>query len=248
MHDFPHDLPADLGGWTIAFDLDGTLVDTAPDLVGALNAVLVEEGLPPVPMAQVRLLIGRGARWLVRRGFELAGEPLAEDRLDSLRLRFVSHYRPRIARESRPFPGCLAALAGLRARGARLAVCTNKPQGLALDLLGELAMLDLFEAVVGGDALPVQKPDPRHLLAAVEQAGGHRARAVLVGDGSPDVGAAQAAGVPCVVVDFGYNEVPAAEMGGDLVIGGYDELAGAVNRLVRKMVDATGIEPVTPSV
>jgi phosphoglycolate phosphatase len=227
-----HDPVNDLAGWTIAFDLDGTLVETAPDLVGALNVILVEQGMAPAPMTAVRQLVGHGLRGMLIRAFAMADLTITEDRIAQLRPRIVEVYQGRIAQESRPFPGCLDALADLRARGARLAVCTNKPEGLARLLLDELDMTACFDAIVGGDTLPVQKPDPAPLLEAVRQAGGDPARAILVGDASPDVGAAQAAGAPCVVCAFGYNDLPPAELGGDVIIGHFDALAAAVAGLV----------------
>jgi phosphoglycolate phosphatase len=226
-----HDSRQDLAGWTIAFDLDGTLVDTAPDLLGALNVILVEQGMAPAPLSAVRQLVGHGLKGMLIRAYAMAGAPLGEDLIAELRPRIVEVYRGRIARESRPFPGCLEALADLRARGAKLAVCTNKPEGLARLLIEELQMTACFDAVVGGDTLPVQKPDPAPLLEAVRLAGGGPARAVLVGDASPDTGAAKAAGIPCVVLTFGYNDRPAAELGGDASIDHYDQLAGAIDRI-----------------
>ena len=227
-----HDPVNDLAGWTIAFDLDGTLIDTAPDLLGALNVILVEQGMAPAPMTAVRQLVGHGLRGMLIRAFAMADLTISEDQIAELRPRIVEVYQGRIAQESRPFPGCLAALADLRARGAKLAVCTNKPEGLARLLLDELDMTRGFDAIVGGDTLPVQKPDPVPLLEAIAQASGDRARAILVGDASPDTGAAKAAGVPCIVLSFGYNDLPPAELGGDVVIDHFDALAGAVARLV----------------
>ena len=226
-----HDPSKPLAGWTVAFDLDGTLVETAPDLIGALNTVLAEEGLPAVPLSDARVLVGQGARFLVRTGFDRAGAALSEDDMPRLFGRFLEVYRGRIAAESRPFPGCLAALHAMTERGAALAVCTNKPQGLTDLLLEALDMTGLFGAVVGGDVLPTQKPDPATLLLAIARCGGDPARAILVGDASPDTGAASAAGIPCVVVDFGYTLTPAAELGGTVLISDYAELAGVIEAL-----------------
>jgi len=227
-----HDPVNDLAGWTLAFDLDGTLIDTAPDLLGALNVILVEQGMAPAPMTAVRQLVGHGLRGMLIRAYAMADLTISEEQIATLRPRIVEVYRGRIAQESRPFPGCLDALADLRARGAALAVCTNKPEGLARLLLDQLDMTALFDAIVGGDTLPVQKPNPAPLLEAIAQAGGDAARAILVGDASPDTGAAKAAGVPCIVLSFGYNDLPPAELGGDGVIDHFDELASAVAGLV----------------
>lgn len=226
-----HDSRQDLAGWTVAFDLDGTLVDTAPDLLGALNVILVEQGMAPAPMSAVRQLVGHGLRGMLIRAYAMADRAIGEDQVAVLRPRVVEIYRDRIAEESRPFPGCLEALARLRARGAKLAVCTNKPEGLARMLLDQLDMTPWFDAVVGGDTLPVQKPDPAPLLEAVARCGGDPARAVLVGDASPDTGAATAAGVPCVVCAFGYNDLPAAELGGEAAIDHFDDLVEAIARI-----------------
>jgi phosphoglycolate phosphatase len=232
MHDLEKHRPVqDLTGWTVAFDLDGTLVDTAPDLIAALNVVLVEQGMAPAPASAVRQLVGHGVMGMLRRAYERVGLTIADEAIAALRPRFIEVYVARIAEESRPFPGCLEALAALRARGARLAVCTNKPEALTHALLDQLDLTRRFDAVVGGDTLPVQKPDAAPLLEAIARAGGVRTRAAMVGDASPDVGAARAAGVPCVVLTFGYNDRPAATLGGDLLIDRYDQLAEAISTL-----------------
>lgn len=223
---------AALSGAVVAFDLDGTLVDTAPDLVGTLNAILAEEGLAPLAMRHARDLIGHGARRLLERGFLAAGAPLPEERMPGLYARFIDRYRTHIAEGSRPFPGVVEALEELRASGARLAVCTNKPTALSEALLEALDLRRLFAAVVGPDAAPAAKPDPRHLETAIAAAGGSPARAVLVGDAATDAGAARAAHVPLVLVSFGYSETPAAELEPDVLIDRFDQLPAAARRLL----------------
>ena len=223
---------APLEGATIAFDLDGTLVDTAPDLVGTLNMLLADEGLPLLPLAEARPFIGHGARFLIQRGFEAAGAHLHPAKAQVLFDRFIAHYRARIARESRPFPGCEAALAALTAEGARLAVCTNKPTGLSVALLEALGLAPRFAAIVGPDAAPAPKPDPRHLQAAVAAAGGTMARAILVGDSATDASAARNARVGLILVSFGYTEVPAADLDPDILIDHFDQLPDACVRLL----------------
>ena len=165
-----------LAGATIAFDLDGTLVDTAPDLIGALNHLLREESLPALPLESARLLVGRGARALIERGFAVAGAHLDPAAMPSLFERFITIYRGRIADESRPFEGVEAALDSLAGAGAALCVCTNKRTDLSLALLDALGMTRRFAAVVGADSAPAAKPDPRHIFAAIAAAGGDPAR------------------------------------------------------------------------
>ena len=213
-----------LAGTTIAFDLDGTLVDTAPDLIGALNVVLDERRLPALPTVAARILVGRGARALIERGFKVAGEALNEAEVPGLVARFIEVYRSRIASESRPFEGVEAALDVLAERGAILSVCTNKPTALSILLLESLGMAQRFASIVGADAAPAPKPDPRHLLHAIETAGGNPARALMVGDSAADANAAKAAGVPVILVPFGYTDIPASELSADRMMDHFDQL------------------------
>jgi phosphoglycolate phosphatase len=221
-----------LGGAAIAFDLDGTLVDTAHDLIGTLNWLLAEEGHPPLPLAEARPFIGRGARWMIERGFQAAEAPLAPAEVQPLFDRFIHRYEGHIADESRPFPGCIEALEALKAEGAKLCVCTNKLTGLSTALLNALDMMRLFDAVIGSDSTPAIKPDPRHLEAAIAAVGGSMGRALMVGDAATDAGAARAAKVPLVLVSFGYTETPAREMAPDILIDHFDELPAACRRLL----------------
>jgi len=220
-----------LQGAVIAFDLDGTLVDTAPDLIGALNAVLAGEGLAPVPLASARNLVGRGARALIERGFAQAGVALPEARIPGLMERFIAIYLDRIAHESVAFEGLEAALDRLAAAGARLAVCTNKPTNLSLALLDALKLATRFAAILGPDQV-AHKPDPRLLLLAIERAGGSAGRALFVGDSMIDQATARAAGTPIVGVTFGYAEEPLLSTDFDALIDHYDDLAGAAERLL----------------
>ena len=222
----------DLSGATIAFDLDGTLVDTAPDLIGALNVVLRQEGLAPVPVSAARHLVGRGGRALMQRGFADAGVELPAERVDALFARFLNAYRGCIADASTLFPGVTAALDALAGAGATLAVCTNKPGEYARLLLDKLDLSPRFAAVVGADDVDHRKPDPRHLLDTLARAGGDPARALMVGDSGPDAAAARGAGVPVVLVSFGYTETPAAELGADAVIDHFDALPAAAADLL----------------
>ncbi|MBV8682028.1 MAG: phosphoglycolate phosphatase [Caulobacteraceae bacterium] len=224
--------PSPLADATIVFDLDGTLVETAPDLMGTLNVLLARDGIAPLPADEARSLIGQGAKALLMRGFAAAGQPLSEARLSSLFDDFIDHYLAHIADESRPFEGVVEALDKLQSQGARLAVCTNKRTDLSLTLLNALGLSDRFSAIVGADAAPAPKPDPRHLTTAIERAGGRIDRAVMVGDSASDARAARNARVPLVLVSFGYTDIPVADLEPDILIDHFDALPDACARLV----------------
>jgi phosphoglycolate phosphatase len=221
-----------LAGATIVFDLDGTLIETAPDLVGTLNVLLEREGLAPLPLAQARNMIGQGAKALIARGFAAAQAPLPEPKLAALFEDFITHYLAHIADESRPFPGLIGALDALEGDGAQFAICTNKRTDLSIALMDTLGLSQRFRANVGGDGAAAQKPDPRHLLTTIERAGGDPGRAVMVGDSASDAGAARAADVPLVLVSFGYTDTPARELGADILIDHFDQLPDACRRLL----------------
>ena len=213
---------------TVVFDLDGTLIDSAPDLAGALNAVLVEQGLPPLSLDSVRAMVGEGAVKMIERGLAAAGMTMDDGLSDSLRDSFLVHYRARMTERTRPFPGVVAALETLRDAGTALAVCTNKRMDFTVPILDGLDLARFFGAVIGGDSLAVAKPDPAPLRAAIEGAGGSSGGAVMVGDSDIDVATARAVGVPVIAVSFGYTRVPPRELGADAVIDHFDELADAL--------------------
>jgi phosphoglycolate phosphatase len=217
---------------TIVFDLDGTLVDTAPDLVNALNFVLTREGLPAVPMKSARNLIGGGARKLIERGLELDGREAGLADIIRMTDDFIDHYAAHIADESRPFEDLEAALDDLTARGYRLAVCTNKLEWLSKLLLDRLGLSSRFSAICGADTFGVSKPDPAILRQTVARAGGQLASTIMVGDAGPDIGVARRAGVPIIGVEFGYTEVPIAELQPDRLIGHMRDLPAAVESLI----------------
>lgn len=221
-----------LSGVSIAFDLDGTLVETAPDLIGALNVVLTERNLPPLPLASARHLVGLGARVMLEHGFKEAGAPYHAGEMPFMVERFVEIYRERIADESQAFPGVEAVLDQFAAQGAILLVATNKRTELSMALLDKLGLLHRFAAVVGPDAVSRHKPDPAHLTEAIHKAGGDPVRAVMVGDSINDVLPARAAGIPVVAVTFGYTETPAGELGADRVIDHFEQLPQAVAELL----------------
>lgn len=214
------------------FDLDGTLADTAPDLVGTLNVILTAEGVPALPLAKARDLIGAGAKALIERGFAVNGLALSPERLDELFLRFVDHYGSRLADETVLYPGVEAALDRLAEAGWILAVCTNKFARQSVELLAILGIADRFAAICGRDSFPYFKPDPRHLTLTVAQAGGDPARAIMVGDSKTDITTAKAAGIPVVAVPFGYTDIPVSELSPDRIIGHFDELWDAATALM----------------
>jgi phosphoglycolate phosphatase len=218
---------------TLVFDLDGTLVDTAPDLISALNFVLGREGLGPVPLARARNLIGAGARKLIERGLELGDRAVDVDDLNRLMKDFVAYYAEHIADQSRPFEGLDAALNELEAQGFRFAVCTNKLEWLSKLLLDKLGLSRRFAAICGADTFGVAKPDPVILRQTLARAGGPLSGAIMVGDAGPDVGVARRAGIPVIGVEFGYTDVPIAELKPDRLIGHMRELPAAVNSLIR---------------
>ncbi|MDB5633933.1 MAG: phosphoglycolate phosphatase [Tardiphaga sp.] len=218
----------------VVFDLDGTLVDTAPDLISALNWVLDREGLPPVPLQSARTMIGQGARRLIERGLELEGREMSMADITRLTTDFIDHYAKHIADASRPFDGLIEALDDMAARGHRFAVCTNKLEWLSKLLLDQLGLTPRFQAVCGADTFGVSKPDPVILQQTVARAGGQMSAVVMVGDAGPDIGVARRAGVPVIGVEFGYTEVPIADLKPDLLIGHFRDLPAAVDRLLAK--------------
>jgi phosphoglycolate phosphatase len=219
----------------VVFDLDGTLVDTAPDLINALNFVLDGEGLPPVPLAAARNMIGAGARKLIERGLEVEGRTVTVGGLDRMMRGFIDYYAEHIADESRPFEGLEAALDDLESRGYRFAVCTNKLEWLSKLLLDRLGITRRFAAICGADTFGVAKPDPAILHQTIARAGGQSPASVMVGDSGTDIGAARRAGIPVVGVSFGYTDVPLAELKPDRLIGHMKELPDAVESLLKSM-------------
>jgi phosphoglycolate phosphatase len=215
----------------VVFDLDGTLVDTAPDLINALNFILDREGLPPVPLHAARNMIGAGARKLIERGLELEGRSMSVEDVTRLTGDFIDYYAAHIADASRPFEGLERALDDLSARGYRFAVCTNKLEWLSKRLLDQLGLSSRFAAICGADTFGVSKPDPAILRQTVARAGGQLASAIMVGDAGPDIGVARRAGVPVIGVEFGYTEVPIADLKPDRLIGHFRDLPGAVESL-----------------
>jgi phosphoglycolate phosphatase len=213
-----------MGTPTIVYDLDGTLADTAGDLMGALNFVLGREGLAALPVENARSMLGAGARVLIQRGFAANSRQLPPEKLEALFGDFLAHYNAHIAVHTRLYPGVLAALDAFAAAGWRQAICTNKVEASAKLLIERLGVADRFAFICGQDTFGVGKPDPKPLIGTVEAAGGAVAQAIMVGDSATDIKTARAAGMPVICVDFGYTDVPVTELGPDRVISHFDEL------------------------
>jgi phosphoglycolate phosphatase len=216
MAGFPFDV--------VAFDLDGTLADTAPDLAAALNHTLARLGRPEVDPEAVRHLVGHGAKALLRRA-------LGDDQAGIARGLpiYLEFYADHICVGTSPYPAVEQAMDELAARGVKLAICTNKPERLTHLLVAALGWTGRFAGIVGADTLPVRKPDPLPLCEAIARAGG--GRAVFIGDSIIDAETARAAGIPFVAVSFGFSDRPVESLGADAVIDGYDELIGTLERL-----------------
>ena len=217
---------------TAVFDLDGTLVDSAADLVAATNRTLAKLQLAALPTPILRPVVNSGGRAMIEAGLLHHGVSKSTGEVDQLLEQFLADYGRNIAVESRPFPGAVASLEGLKQAGARLAVCTNKREILARKLLTELGMNKLFDAIAGRDTLPVHKPDPGHLIGTVILADGDLGRCVMVGDSEIDVRTAKSAGIPVIGVGFGYSKEPIASFMPDLVLDHYDRLADAIEILI----------------
>jgi phosphoglycolate phosphatase len=218
---------------TLVYDLDGTLADTAGDLMAALNAVLGMEGLAPLPVENARPMIGAGARVLIQRGFAASGRTLDPQKLEVLFGDFLAHYNAHIADFTRLYPGVESVLAQFARMGWRQAVCTNKVESSAKLLMKRLGVAQRFSFICGQDTFGVAKPDPKPLLMTIAACGGASKRAIMVGDSATDIKTARAAGLPVIAVDFGYTDAPVAGLGPDRVISHFDELAEACAALLR---------------
>lgn len=216
----------------VGFDLDGTLLDTHKDLARAVNHALSLEGRPAIPAAEVRGLIGGGARMMLVRALEVTGGALPPARFDELHDALLAFYEDNICIETDLFPGGYAMLDALAARGVKLAIVTNKLERFARAIFGKLGLTDRFYTVIGGDTLGPGRSKPRpDLLNLMLERGGGAGRAAYIGDTTYDTGAATAAGLPCVAVSFGFCDRAAHELGADAVIDHFDELVPALERL-----------------
>lgn len=226
------DLAPNMHNMTLVFDLDGTLVDTAPDLVDATNHALAVIDLAPVAESELRNWISFGARRMLVEALASHSHVKPEQEIDDLLATFLAYYEANIANRSRPYKGIVEALDALKDRGARLAVCTNKREALSLRLLDALSLSNRFAAIAGRDTFAVFKPHPDHLIGTIEMAFGNRSRAVMIGDSATDVATAKAAKIPVVAVSFGYTDVPARDLGADRVIDCHTQLVAAIEELI----------------
>ncbi len=208
----------------IVFDLDGTLVDTAPDLLDSLNHCLATVDMEPVKSEDINRIVGFGSRVMIERAFALRQRHLAEGQLNALQAIFLDHYTANVPGRSKPFPGAIEAIERFQAAGYTTAVCTNKLEGMSLSLLEALGVIGHFKAICGGDTFPMRKPDPGHLLRTIAMAGADPERAVMVGDSRTDIDTAKAAGIPVIAVDFGYTDRHVSAFEPSRVISGFDEL------------------------
>jgi phosphoglycolate phosphatase len=214
------------------FDLDGTLVDTAPDLLAALNSVLVREGRRPVDIADLRHLVGFGAPTMLSEAMKMTGDAIEDGRLPGLIDDYIAHYREHLADTSRPFPGVEATLAELVRAGARLGVLTNKPQELTAPLLDALDLTKYFAAIHGAGRYGYTKPDARVFHHVIDELGGTGAGSVMIGDSATDVATARAAGAPVILLSYGYTPEPVHTLGADAVTADFRDVPELARRLL----------------
>lgn len=222
----------DLDGWTLAFDLDGTLIDTAPDLLATAQAVLERFGFDSVPDDILRPEISFGSRRMLERALEHLETPGSDTDLDVMFDAFLLHYSTNIAVHSRPFTHLDQTIDAAITDGARIVVCTNKREDLTVALLDAMDMTHLFAAIAGRDTYDVHKPDPGHLLSVIADAGGEPERSIMVGDSETDVKTAKAADIPIVGVTFGYTSIPIRDLDCDAVIDSYADFNAAIEPIL----------------
>ncbi|NOX83962.1 MAG: HAD-IA family hydrolase [Alphaproteobacteria bacterium] len=222
----------DLKGAAIIFDLDGTLIDTADDLAASMNHALGQAGLPAVAHGEVRHLVGHGARAMLMRGIEAgAGRAASEAELEQGLKNFLDHYGANIAAHSRPFDGVIEMIGGFRRRGAGIAICTNKREALSRLLIDTLAIGALFDTIVGADTCAAAKPDPAPVLLCIEQTSA--TRSVFIGDSDTDIKAAGAAGLPCLIAEFGYGPLTLRDQAAGAFTA-YSEAAAMIENLLAR--------------
>lgn len=217
----------------ILLDLDGTLVDSVPDIAGALETLFTKEDWTPHSLVQVKAMVGGGVPKLIERALRKSNIEAGSARQEELVQRFMIIYGARATELTRPFPGAMEALKHLKDAGARLGVCTNKPEAVTRQILDDLSISPFIGAVIGGDTLATKKPDAAPILAALDILGCSPAEAMMVGDSGVDAGAARAARIPVILVSFGYTQTPVTEIDADAVINSFTDLPNAIARLMR---------------
>jgi phosphoglycolate phosphatase len=215
----------------VIFDLDGTLIDTLPDIAAALNSVIQGRGLDPFPRPDVRTMIGKGPRNLLERALTARGQAVTEADIDAGVEGFVSAYNSAPEAYGRVFDGVETVLQNLKSSGVRLAVCTNKQKSSALHSLEGFGLIDWFEVVTGAGDTGYRKPDPRHLQATLHDLGLDADDVIMVGDSDNDIGAARGAGVKSILVSFGYHHQPLDHIDADVIIDAFDEMPAAIEAL-----------------
>jgi len=219
----------------VIFDLDGTLIDSLPDVLGALNPVLEGAGRRPITVDEGKLMVGGGAELLIERAFEVTGDSISPEQVQSYTDAFAANYQAVPVRHTTIFDGVIPALENLAARGYQLGICTNKPHDSAHIVMNALGLGHYFSSCIGKGARPFNKPDHRHYHAVVEELGVEPENSLYIGDSETDVETARNAEVPIILVTFGYSRKPAPELGGDRLIGHFSELTAVVNELLPAM-------------
>ena len=218
-------------GGAVIFDLDGTLIDSLPDVVGAMNLLLAEESRRAITVAEGQRMVGEGAVAMVERAFSATGATVSGSALEALTARYVTHYRATPVKDTTIYPGVLDVLRRFESESIPMGVCTNKPHDMSRIVLDALGLDRFFSAMIGGDALEVKKPDAGHVFAVLDEMDADRDTAVFVGDSPTDMAAARNAGLPSVAVAYGYSKVPAEELDADVLIQDFSALPDAIASL-----------------
>lgn len=216
---------------TIVFDMDGTLVDTAPDLIAALNWVLSQNGFEKVDPSVAKSMIGNGAGAMIEQGLMCINQKVSKAQLQDMEHSFMRFYSDHFVDQCTLFLGVKASMESLISRNCKLAVCTNTGEELARQILDHVGLTDQLSAICGGDTFPAKKPDPQHLLGTIAKVAGHADRSIMVGDSKTDIDAARAADIPVVAVTFGYSNVPISQLDPDITIAHFDELVDAIDQV-----------------
>ncbi len=214
----------------IVFDLDGTLIDSLPDVIGAMNRLLAQEGRREIALEEGRMMIGEGAVALIERAWAATGGPPAPEKFDTLIERYLALYRASPANDTYVYPGVVDVLGQFLANGVKMGVCTNKPDEISKMVLSALGLDRFFASIIGGDVLPVRKPDPGHIHAVLEEMGCDAATAVYIGDSPTDMEAARNARLPAIAVTYGYSRVAPEQLGADILVDSFSELPDALRR------------------